>query len=222
MFFFSSPSRHLLLRQEITWLALWGGHVLSQSRKKGNTNGYFSRSWPFSRSLGPWTPTRAVKLVDRLDVISPSWRFWLAIWCLFPSVCPPPHKWEKSLLVSMRINPKACGDIPDYKLTAYKCQAGSHGCDGATSSRRAVNIQHDVIERLSGDNELNLFAQLLYIDGLPPPQVIKVTFQLERPPKPYHSIFLLTVGSALSGWHFQQFPQTNDRNYLLSEVVSIS
>lgn len=92
-------------------------------------------------------------------------------------------KWKKSLLVSMRINPKARSDILNYKLTAYKCQAGSHGRDGATSPRCAVNITHQMIERLSGDNELNLFTQLLYIDGLLP-QVIKVTFQLQHPPTP--------------------------------------
>lgn len=93
----------------------------------------------------------------------------------------------------MRINPKARGDILDYKLTAYKCQAGSHGRDGATSSQCAVNIPHDVIEWLSGDNELNLFAQLLYIDGLLP-QVIKVTFQLEHPIIHFSALFECAIG----------------------------
>lgn len=127
------------------------------------------------------SPPRAAKLVVQLAFISAFWRFLTRharSGVYFPGLVS--DKWKKRLLVSMRINPKACGDILDYKLTAYKCQAGSHGCHGATSSRCAVNIQHDVIEWLSGDNELNLFAQLLYIDGLLP-QVIKVTFQLEHP-----------------------------------------
>lgn len=110
----------------------------------------------------------------------------------------------------MRINPKACSDTRDYKLTAYKCQAGSHGCDGTSSPGCAVNIPQQMIERLSGGNELNLLMQLLYIDGLHP-QVIKVTFQLWNPP-PYSSPH---CGSLLSGWHFIQFLQTNDQNHLL-------
>lgn len=130
------------------------------------------------------SPSPAVKLpTSQLAFISASWRFLTRhtrdLVVFFPPVFVS-DKWKKSLLVSMRINPKARGDILDYKLTAYKCQAGSHGRDGATSSRCAVNIAHDVIEWLSGDNELNLFAQLLYIDGLLP-QVIKVTFQREHP-----------------------------------------
>lgn len=73
------------------------------------------------------------------------------------------NKQKKSFLVSMRINPIARGDIPKYKLTAYKCQDGSHGRSGATSFGCVVNIRHDLIERLSRDNELNLFVPLLYI-----------------------------------------------------------
>lgn len=76
----------------------------------------------------------------------------------------------------MRINPKPRSNNLNYKLTPYKCQAESHGCDGATSPHCAVNILQGMIEWLSGDNKLNLFVQLLYIDRLFP-QVIKVTFQ---------------------------------------------
>lgn len=99
----------------------------------------------------------------------------------------------------MRISPKARSDILNYKLTAYKCQGGSHGRDGATSPRCAVNIPHQMIERLSGDNELNLFAQLLYIDGLLP-QVIKVTFQLQQPPP---TLFFSTLWKSTIGVTFQ-------------------
>lgn len=125
-----------------------------------------------------FSPSPAVKTAVQLAFISASRRFFArhtgsAVFSQCVSA-----KWKKSLLVSMKISPKARGDILDYKLTAYKCQAGSHGRSGATRFGCAGNIARDLIERLSRDNELNLFALLLYIDGLHP-QVIKVTFRFE-------------------------------------------
>lgn len=155
--------------------------------EKGNTNGYFSRFRSQTRFTFPCSKRRLPTCFyfSSLSVSDTPHRIWWFLGCFF-FFFPPvfvSDKWKKSLLVSMRINPKARSDILNYKLTAYKCQAGSHGRDGATSPRCAVNIPHQMIERLSGDNELNLFTQLLYIDGLLP-QVIKVTFQLQHPPTP--------------------------------------